>query len=211
MTIEAVLFDADGVIQSSPPDWRSKVAGLCGSAGEAEENRTDEFLEDLFAAERPCLTGEGDFASVIVEVLDRWNSESSLEEALAIWQLIEPHQDLLAIVDRLRGQQIVTGLATNQQPVRARYMTDNLKYGERFDELLFSCRIGHAKPGSAYFLCCLEELGLPGDRVLFIDDHSRNVEAARRCGLRAEVFETSMGEMAMIQLLTAHGVALDGS
>jgi putative hydrolase of the HAD superfamily len=206
MFVEAVLFDADGVIQTTAQQFRSRLAALCG-----DEHRSEEFLEDLFAAERPCLTGEGDFNAALTDVLGRWNSRSSLEEALAIWQLIEPREDLLVIVDRLRSARVRTGLATNQQPERARYMTENLGYADRFDELLFSCAIGHAKPDPKYFDRVLEILDLEGDKVLFLDDHVRNVEVARGCGLRAEVYDQATGSGVMIQLLADHGLAVAGN
>ena len=204
MFIRAVLFDADGVIQTTAQEFRSKLAALCGDL-----SRSEEFLEDLFTAERPCLTGEGDFNRALMDVLGRWKSRSSLEEALAIWHLIEPCEDLLSIVDRLRATQVRTGLATNQQAERARYMSENLGYADRFDELLFSCVLGHAKPDPGYFDRVLEILDLEGDRVLFLDDHVRNVEAARRCGLRAEVYDQSTGSGVMIQLLADHGITVD--
>lgn len=206
MFVRAVLFDADGVIQTPAREFRSKLAALCG-----DESRTEDFLEDLFAAERPCLTGEGDFNQALMDVLERWKSRSSLEEALAIWRLIEPREDLLAIVDRLRSTRVRTGLATNQQPERARYMRESLGYADRFDELLFSCVLGHAKPDARYFDRVLEILDLEGDEVLFLDDHVRNVEAARGRGLRAEVYDQATGSGAMIQLLADHGIAVDGN
>lgn len=203
--IEAVLFDADGVIQSTSSGWRTELAALCGDA-----SRTEAFLEDLFAAERPCLTGEREFAHALAEVLDRWESRATVEDALRIWTLIEPQDELLAIVESLGTIQVRTGLATNQQPLRARYMEEDLKYGERFDELLFSCRIGHAKPDPRYFDGVLEVLELEGNRVLFIDDHPANVEAARDRGLRAEVYDQVTGVTGMLELLTAHGLEVEG-
>ena len=55
---------------------------------------------------------------------------------------------------------------------------------------LFSCDVGCAKPDSAIFRMLLERLGVPADRVLFLDDSLRNVEGARRAGLRAIHFTT---------------------
>jgi HAD superfamily hydrolase (TIGR01509 family) len=201
--IAAVLFDADGVVQTTPPGFRSALGALCGNAA-----RADEFLEQLFAAERPCLTGDADFAVGLSEVLDRWRSPVSVADALRIWEMIEPSEEVLAIAEALRRRAIRVGLATNQQHQRARIMTEVFGYADRFDDLFFSCEMGHAKPSRDYFEQVLAVLNLDGRRVLFIDDHERNVEAARDCGLRAEVFTLERGAAGMLHLLGRHGIRL---
>ena len=38
------------------------------------EGGGDDFVQELFAAEEPCLRGDGDFPSAIAQVLARWSS-----------------------------------------------------------------------------------------------------------------------------------------
>jgi putative hydrolase of the HAD superfamily len=54
-----------------------------------------------------------------------------------------------------------------------------------FDPLLFSCRLGAAKPDRAAFQAALDELRAPARDVLFVDDRDDNVEAAIAAGLQA--------------------------
>ena len=51
-----------------------------------------------------------------------------------------------------------------------------------------SCALGVAKPDPRAFLLALEGLGLAPEETLYLDDDPENVEAARRLGLRAEVY-----------------------
>ena len=102
------------------------------------------------------------------------------------------------------------GLATNQQNVRAAFMVDELGYRTRFDDLLISCQLGHAKPGAEYFHAVLELLDLSGAQVLFLDDHASNVEVARKVGLKAEQYHLDSGVSAMLALLARHGIRLVG-
>jgi len=201
-TVRVLLLDADGVIQSAVPGWLSSVASLCG-----DDKRTDAFLEDVFAAERPCLTGSGGFRVALAEVLERWGSAATVAEALALWTQIEPREDLLQLVRSLRETGIRVGLATNQQSFRATYMTDELGYGNRFDDLYFSCHLGHAKPSQNYFRAVLESLDCPAGDVLFVDDHARNVAAARESGFNAEIYDMSTGVEGMRTLLARYGIA----
>ncbi|MBR8745051.1 HAD family phosphatase [Nocardiopsis sp. MG754419] len=57
-----------------------------------------------------------------------------------------------------------------------------------FPVLGLSCRIGHAKPEAAAFDWCLERLAVPAEEILFVDDNTANVTAARELGLRGHVF-----------------------
>jgi len=63
-----------------------------------------------------------------------------------------------------------------------------LQYDRHFDEQFYSCELGVAKPDGAYFTAILDRLALSPDRVLFIDDNAKNVEAARAVGLTAWVY-----------------------
>ena len=69
VTITTVLLDADGVVQTTGAGWLEALSCLCGVSG-----KEDEFLQDLFAAEGPSLTGRGDFSVALADVLTRWKS-----------------------------------------------------------------------------------------------------------------------------------------
>jgi putative hydrolase of the HAD superfamily len=199
--VKTLLLDADGVVQTTSPGWLERLADLCGVAG----GRGD-FLRDVFAAEKPALTGEAEFKPALAAVLERWRSPASLEEAIRVWQMIQPQTWILDQVTELRQNGIRVSLATNQQAERAAYMSGTLGYSVQFDDLFFSCELGHAKPQPAYFEAVRDRLDLPGSAVLFVDDHPDNVSAARAMGLRAAVFELDSGPGAFRALMAEHGL-----
>lgn len=201
--ITTLLLDADGVIQKPVPGWRENLGALCG-----DEVRREEFLAAVFAAERPCLTGDQDFATALEAVLDRWGSRTSLEEALAVWTQIEVSEEMLALVDRLRRNGWRVALATNQQTHRAAHMSWALGYASRFDAQCYSCGLGAAKPDVSYFAKALAILDCPPEAALFIDDSPANVHSARSAGLSAEVFSLDQGHTALRDILHSYGVQL---
>ncbi len=201
VTITTVLLDADGVVQTTAPGWLDAVAGLSG-----RPEAHDEFLEEVFAAERPTLTGSGAFRPALAEVLARWQSPASLEEAISVWQMIEPQAAVLEQAARLRQRGVRVCLATNQQPERAEFMTHSLGYRDRFDELFYSCELGYAKPDGAYFGAILERLGQPATEVLFVDDNGGNVDSARTEGLHARLYDLQTGEAGFAALLAEFGL-----
>jgi putative hydrolase of the HAD superfamily len=199
-SVRAVLLDADGVVQLPGAAWRASLESLCGVP-----TRLDDFLAELFAAERPCLTGAADFEVALAEVLNRWQSNVKLADALRVWTLIEPAKDVLATVGRLRSAGVVVALATNQQSHRAAFMTGALGYDGHFDHLLYSCELGYAKPNPEYFSAALAKLGMLPSDVLFIDDHEVNVAAARGAGLQAELFHLSDGLGSLQTIFARYG------
>jgi putative hydrolase of the HAD superfamily len=201
MTIGAILFDADGVIQRTVGDWRAAFAAMLEDA-----TNLDAFIAELFAAERPCLTGAADFPTQLGTVLRRWGSRTTVEEALTVWTNIEVDRAVLERIAALRRAGLMCYLASNQQAHRARYMSSELGYAKLFDREFYSCRLGHAKPDSAYFRSILSQLTLPPDRALFIDDVEANVVSARELGIPSIHFAANAGAGVLTERLAEHGI-----
>src|SRR6266508_922444 len=183
MVLEAVLFDADGVIQSRPPGWKDGLGEVLGFRGDPGQ-----FLADVFAAEVPSLDGQSDFAGALSNVLSRWSCCATLDDALRAWTMIAVDPGIADMIRGLRRDGVRCYLATNQEPYKAGYMSDVLAYRHLFDKEFYSCRVGLMKPSSAYFHAILREIGLSPSQALFVDDLDVNVHAAREVGLRAATF-----------------------
>ena len=201
-SIRALLLDADGVVQLPQPSWRSSLGALCG-----DPERTEDFLADVLAAEKPCSTGNADFKPALASVLDQWRSTIPVEDALRILTQIEPSADILNLVRTLRSAGLSVALATNQQAHRAHFMTTDLGYTKHFDHLFYSCELGHSKPSAEYFSSVLAEVMIDPAEALFIDDHEANVSAARECGLRSEVYHLSEGVGRFHEILKGYGLS----
>jgi putative hydrolase of the HAD superfamily len=209
MEIEAVLFDADGVIQRLPATWMDALRGLAGSAHRLVD--VEAFVADVFAAERPCLTGAADFRAALAGVLARWRSPAAVDDALALWDRIEVDADMMQLIARLRRHGVPCFLATNQHAYRAAYMSAHLEYCTHFDACFYSCDVGYTKPDSAYFAAVLQSIPHPPCHLLFIDDHEGNVAAARDIGLHAIHLERNAGVTALLQQLGRYDLLGDGS
>lgn len=197
--INAILFDADGVIQTTRTDFRSTLGSLI-----EDDSRVDSFLAHVFSAEKPCLTGQGVFADELAAVLRKWAVTTSLEDVLSIWTDIWPVD---FVINRLAGlrTQAQCCLATNQQPHRAAVMKDKLGYESLFDTLFISCELGAMKPDEDFFRAVVDILGIPVNEVAFIDDHASNIDAARGVGIYAEQFVFTDGETRLNEILSSWG------
>ena len=204
MNIQAVLFDADGVLQEPVERGREKIASLCGSGTPNEE-----FLMDFFKAETPCLRGEADLAVTVAEVLKKWDSPFSVEQAIETHtKIVVVNDESLDVVRAVRRSGVGAYLATNQHEYRAQYMSEVFGYADVFDGEFYSCRLGSMKPDTGYFYSILESLPFPSERVLFIDDRERNVAAARSVGIHGEEYEIGEGVEALRSILKEYGVQL---
>ncbi len=124
MTIGVVLFDADGVIQRTAGDWRERFAAMLDDA-----THLDAFVAEIFASERPCLTGAVDFPTQLGEVLRRWHSRTHGGTGAArSGRTSRSTQAVVELIRALRRSGVTCCLASNQQTHRARYMSGELGY-----------------------------------------------------------------------------------
>lgn len=180
--IKAVLFDADGVIQSAAGDFIQRLESLV-------PERQDEFVADVFAAEKPCATGEADFPSQLAKVLERWQVATPVPEVLSIWRNIQLIEGLPGLLGKIQQRGIRVALATNQQAYRMDYMRGDLGLNALFDDSFYSCEVKAKKPAAEFFQAALQKLDLPAAQCLFIDDSEANVAGAKQQGLQAVYYQ----------------------
>ena len=209
MKIEAVLFDADGVLQHQEVTLHSLLTEVLSLPPEKIEER----YQEVWDAEAPMLTGQGDFVETMSGLLASWGSPAGADTFVKASKEIRTDEAIANIVRELRSGGVLCCLASNQMGYRARYMSEDLGYGRLFDREFYSCDLGHKKPGAAYFLAILASLELPPERVLFVDDNEANVAAALELGMNAAVFqpgpEVEPGSL-MRCILSDHGLEVDG-
>ena len=134
MTIDAILLDADGVVQTMQSDFHASLAATLGA-----EVSVEAVLGEIFAAERASLSGQGDFREDLQSVLQRNGIAVPVDEVLRHWSRIEPVPGVLDVVADLRAREYPCFVASNQQRYRARYMSATLRYADVFTGEFYSC------------------------------------------------------------------------
>ena len=202
MNIQAVLFDADGVLQLPVEGGREKLASLCGV-----ESRREEFVRDFLSAEMPCLRGDADMADTIAEVLKKWDSPYSVEQAIETHtKIVAMNPESIEVVRALRKSGVPAYLATNQHEYRARHMSEVFGYADIFDGEFYSCRLGSKKPEPDYFHAILRSLPIAPESLLFIDDRDQNVAAAQSVGINGVQFDIEDGVKVLLDILKGYGL-----
>ena len=207
MPIRAILFDADGVIQSHGAEFDARLRAALGASSESLEK----FVHEASAAELLTLTGEREFAEVLEPLLESWSAARPAAEVAACWFAIDADPKILELIARLRQAGYFCALATNQHRERGEYMARELRYDRLFDRSFYSYELGQKKPDEAYFHAVLAALPFSAEDVLFLDDHEANVAAAASCGLLAAQFvhdRTAQAGSALASLLQRCSVRL---
>lgn len=184
MPVRHILFDADGVIQNWRPSAVNEIRALLSKADDFQP-----FLQDVLAAEGPCLRGEGDFTQALQQVLNKWQIAIPATQVVQHWESIDVYPGVIQLIKTFARRGIRCHLATNQQHLRAAYMRRHMGYDDLFDQSFYSCDLGVAKPDPLYFSAILGKLRALPENTLFIDDRKENTEAALSVGLQVLQFD----------------------
>lgn len=192
MPIQAILFDADGVVIFP---WR--FAQFLEHEHGITPAQTRNFFTGVFV---DCLVGQANLKEELPPFLAQWGWRGTADEFMTHWFRTEDAADpqMLNAVAELRSQGIPCYLATNQEANRLAYMRKQMRFDERFDGIFASCEVGHMKHDAAYFAQVTQQLGLHPAHILFWDDSLGNVEAARSFGWQAEYFTNFAAFQAII-------------
>lgn len=85
---------------------------------------------------------------------------------------------------RVRATGVRTACVTNNVAEFGDAWRGMIPVDELFDTIVDSCRAGVRKPDPRMFRLALDEVGVPAERTVFLDDHPGNLRAASRLGIR---------------------------
>ncbi|MFW6181681.1 MAG: HAD family hydrolase [Spirochaetota bacterium] len=98
------------------------------------------------------------------------------------------NDDVLDLVFRLHAAGVSLALLSNLPADYPDYFARHFPWLELFSVCVYSCDLGLVKPEPGIYHACLERLGTPPQRCLFVDDTEINVTAARALGMRGILF-----------------------
>jgi beta-phosphoglucomutase len=197
-TIEAILFDCDGVVLDSETVWDRCETEFLGRRGIAFD----------IARTKPLITGLGQRAGVLL-LQEQYGVAGDPDELVR--ERLEIIRGLFArevrftpgfpefYEEKVRGR-YATCIATSM-PEELFAVADRKLGISRFfaDRVYFPSHVGgRAKPAPDIFLYAAAQLATPPERCLVIEDSPRGLEAAHRAG------------MASIGLATTHGPEMLG-
>lgn len=103
------------------------------------------------------------------------------------WAYVKIDPEMVALIEQMRTR-YRTALLSNAVHPFLRQVLAKHDLERLFDVLLISAEEGLVKPDPAFFQLMIDRLGVPAGECFFTDDNPLNVEAARKAGMRAELF-----------------------
>jgi epoxide hydrolase-like predicted phosphatase len=210
LSIEAVLFDFNGVLTTSP---FAHMAALGTDAGIDGQVVLDLMLgpydEDTDHAwhrfERGEITAQ-EYGLDLFERATAANVQLDFSSLANMMSRLDVHDIVIERVRRLRAAGYRTGLVTNNVKEASSQWRDLVPVGELFEVIVDSSEVGMRKPNPAIFLHALELLGgIDPERAVFLDDAAGNVVGAQAAGLHGILVDAAdpAGALAELDALLA--------
>ena len=186
--IEAILFDFNGVLTTSP---FAHMAALGTDAGVDGQVVLDLMLgpydEDTDHAWHRFERGEISAAEYGADLFQRAqdaNVQLDFGSLADMMSRLEIHDVVIDRIRALRADGFRTGLVTNNVKEASKQWREMVPVDELFEVIVDSSEVGMRKPNPAIFRHALELLGVAApDRAVFLDDAPGNVAGAQAAGL----------------------------
>lgn len=179
---QAVLFDLDGTLIDTAPDFVRVVNGmrqrreLPDIAYERIHATVSEGARALVELAFGLSEGEAGFESLRQELLDDYREQLSVESRL--------YPGMAEVLDWLDSHNIAWGIVTNKPSLYAEPLLRDLNLSERCRSLVCPDHVKQRKPHAEPILLACSQLGASADASVYVGDHRRDIEAGRNAGTR---------------------------
>lgn len=180
-TPEAVLFDLDGTLLDTAPDFirvvnqQRLLHNLDALAPHLIRETVSNGARALIKLAFDLEVGDDDFVNRHTELLALY------EESIAEETVFFPGIDLL--LKQLEENSIPWGIVTNKPSRFTLPLLERLKLNNRCSVTVCPDDVTHSKPHpEPLFLAC-NKLNCSPERSLYVGDHERDIEAGRSAGM----------------------------
>lgn len=178
--IRAVMFDLDGTLLDTAPDFVAVVNALL------QENERDELPHETI---RACVSNGSKamvmMAFAIEEAHENFQPlRSRLLELYTqhIAVFTKPFPGIQGLLDKLAEHNIPWGIATNKPAAYTVPLMEQLNMQPAPAIVICPDHVQDSKPHPESLLLAAKELGCTPQEIIYIGDHQRDIE----CGKRAE-------------------------
>ncbi|MCL6691823.1 N-acetylmuramic acid 6-phosphate phosphatase MupP [Pseudomonas sp. R3.Fl] len=182
MQLRAVLFDMDGTLLDTAPDFIAVCQAMLAAHGRApiDAQRIADVVSGgarAMVAATFDMDPEADgFETLRQEFLDRYQDHCAVYS-----RLYDGMPELLESIERAN---LIWGVVTNK-PVRfAEPIMQQLGLAERSAVLVCPDHVTNSKPDPEPLLLACSQLGIDPAQVLFIGDDLRDIESGRAAGTK---------------------------
>lgn len=178
-TIDAIIFDMDGVIVDSEPIHEA-----------AQSQIFDEYELAVPGSEYMSFKGRPE-RDVFTSVLARYDAEGRIDHAEIVDRKHTVYQEMLSAAKAIPGamdaiqhfgSSVRIGLVTSSATSEQKRVFSLLGLRDEFEVIITADDIERAKPHPDPYLKAIERLGLPASSCLVIEDSVLGIQSAADAG-----------------------------
>ena len=182
MRLRAVLFDMDGTLLDTAPDFIAICQAMLADRGLPPI--TDKLIRDqisggakaMVAATFALSPEAPEFEALRLEFLERYQVDCAVHS-----RLFDGMAELLADIENAN---LIWGVVTNKPLRFAQPIMEQLKLAERSALLICPDHVTRSKPDPEPLILACRMLNLEPASVLFVGDDLRDIESGRDAGTR---------------------------
>ena len=178
--IEAVVFDLDGTLIDTAPEFITIVQRLRASHGLA--------ALDPVQVRKMVTNGSGALITLALGMTEEHPEYLTQRDIfLTLYGEIlgaesKPYPGLPGLVKKLAEKNIPWGVATNKPRVYAARLMDTMAFEPAAGSLVTPDDVTHSKPHPESIVLSCKNLGVRPCNTLYIGDHKRDIDAGRHAG-----------------------------
>ncbi len=185
--VAAVLFDLDGTLIDTAPDFVRIIKELCLEAGrpapddaiirEKVSEGARAMVRTLYPlSEYPDLVDDSpQLLSYRQAFLTRYAANIAVDTVL--------FPGMAALLAALEARQIPWGIVTNKPRSLSTLLLAALHLTDRCAVLVCPDDVTHTKPDPEPMFLAAKILGIPADQAIYVGDHPRDIDAGRAAGM----------------------------
>lgn len=183
-SIECVLFDLDGTLIDTAPDFTLVVNKLLAEHGRAALPHEAIHLNVSNGARALVMNAfdideaHEDFAGLLQRLLDLYYEQ--LESTTATL-----YPGLEELLTQLESQNIPWGIVTNKPEKYSVRLLERMELSSRCSVLVCPDHVSNTKPHPEPILLALEKLNCSSERTVYLGDHIRDIQAAKNADVIA--------------------------
>ncbi|MFG0379742.1 N-acetylmuramic acid 6-phosphate phosphatase MupP [Pseudomonas sp. zbq_18] len=182
MALQAVLFDMDGTLLDTAPDFVAVCQAMrtARDLPPVDEQRIRDVVSGGARA-MVCATfdieiGTAGFEALRLEFLERYREHCAV--------LSKPFDGMPELLAEIEASRLIWGVATNKPVIFAEPIMQQLALAERSAVLVCPDHVPRSKPAPDMLLLACEKIGVAPQDTLFVGDDARDIEAGRAAGCK---------------------------
>jgi putative hydrolase of the HAD superfamily len=183
---DAVLFDVGGVMLTNGWDHNERATVLAQFGVDRAEFEA-RHAEPYDAWERDTISPQDYLNAVLFYESRSFTADEFIEGMKAVSVPILDNA-MSVLSDIAKSEKYLVGLLNNESRLLHEYRMKKYGLTQYLDLQLSSCYLGMRKPDAEIYRRAVDILGVPAERIIFIDDRKGNADAAAAVGIHAIQF-----------------------